>query len=84
MVVYSGEEGDKAEPAILTGTEKIEEIPTLAQSMVKWMLAEAKGKKTAPKQNNQDPSTSRSATQLTGDELLHKFENACYYYRLGK
>ena len=66
----------------------LDEFPTLAQSMVKWTLVEEKNKKSGPRQcGSKDPLSTvppKSATQLTGDELLHKYENACYFYKLGK
>ena len=61
------------------------EFPSLAQSMAEWNKEDRKGKKEL---NNklQEPSqgTSRNAQQLTGDELLHKFQNVCYFYKIGK
>ena len=30
------------------------------------------------------PSASEAFPQLSGDEMLHKFENACYFYKIGK
>ena len=64
-----------------------DEFPTLAQSMVKWSSVESKGKKLASAHVSPiDPVSSnpRSSVVLTGDELLHKFENVCYFYKLGK
>ena len=36
------------------GTEKSEEFPTLAQSMAKWSLVEANGKRNTHKQTNKN------------------------------
>ena len=60
----------------------LEEYPRLAQSMAKWTLIESKNKKVNKTQSQN--SSSKSSQQLTGDELLHKFENTCYFYKLGK
>ena len=60
------------------------EFPTLAQSMAEWSRTEAKGKKPMSKVTEPGQSTSNNVQPLTGDELLHKFENVCYFYRLGK
>ena len=50
--------------------------------MAKWTLIESKNKKVNKTQSQN--SSSKSSQQLTGDELLHKFENTCYFYKLGK
>ena len=84
-----GEQGDSQTPKELAGGIPVdiienEEFPTLAQSMVKWTLVESKNKKEnkSPSQNSSFRSPQQH--QLTGDELLHKFENTCYFYKLGK
>ena len=76
-----GEDGDEGEKS---GLNSSGEFPTLAQSMTKWSLVENNGKKPAQKINELLPSGSNTNPILTGDELLHKFENTCYFYKLGK
>ena len=75
------EEGDKCEPEKLS-----DEFPTMAQSVKEWTRIESKGKKLAHNQSNpkEDPISSSMNPRLTGDELLHKFENVCYFYKIGK
>ena len=76
-----GEDGNEGEKS---GLNSSGEFPSLAQSMTKWSLVENKGKKPAKKINGLLPSGSKTNPILTGDELLHKFENACYFYKIGK
>ena len=59
-------------------TVKTETMKTL------WSLVENKGKRPAQKINELLPSGSKTNPILTGDELLHKFENTSYFYKLGK
>ena len=45
---------------------------------------ENKDKKPAQKITEPLPSGSKTNPILAGDELLHKFENTCFFYKLGK